>query len=137
MKNFRVLIVDDNAADLLAISALLQINLQPNVVLDTAPHAMGALACLSVRRYDLLICDVRMAKVDGLTLLKEAKCRWPKMPVILITAAGQDRKGEAIAAGAYAFLSKPIDIPELLRIIEQAIGQDDMRGRVLKANERG
>jgi DNA-binding NtrC family response regulator len=130
MKIFRILIVDDNAADLLAVSASLQINLQPNVVLDTAPHAQGALAYLAVRPYDLLICDVRMAKVDGITLLKEVKCRWPKMPVILITAAGHDREAEALAAGALAFLCKPIDIHELVRVIAQAISQDE--GRVLR-----
>ena len=134
MKNFRVLIVDDNPADLFAVSASLEINLQPNIVLDTAPHAHGALAYLAVRPYDLLICDVRMAKVDGITLLKEVKCRWPKMPVILITAAGRDREGEALAAGALAFFSKPIDMRELLRLIERTIGQDDLRRRVLKAN---
>ena len=63
---------------------------------------------------DLLICDIQMPKMDGLTLVKRLADQGDARPVIVITAYGSERVAvEAMKAGAYDYLSKPYDVDEL------------------------
>ena len=72
-------------------------------------------------RYDLLITDLKMPKVDGLTILKESKMAYPDTPVIIITGYSTvETAVEAMKLGAYDYIRKPIDPDELLLIIERA-----------------
>jgi DNA-binding NtrC family response regulator len=72
-------------------------------------------------RYDLLITDLKMPKVDGLTILKESKMAYPDAPVVIITGYSTvETAVEAMKLGAYDYIRKPIDPDELLLIIERA-----------------
>jgi len=63
----------------------------------------------------VILSDINMPGMDGLSLLREIKTRRPDLPVMMVTAYGDDeRRWQAEAAGALQFLSKPVDF-ELLK----------------------
>lgn len=71
-----------------------------------------------------LISDVRMPGMDGLELQRYIRTFCPSLPIVFITAHNNDdNRRLALADGAIAFLYKPFDGAELLRIVEQALKQ--------------
>ncbi len=71
-----------------------------------------------------LVSDVRMPGIDGLELQRLIRISHPALPIVFITAHNNnDNRRLALADGAIAFLYKPFDGAELLRIIEQALKQ--------------
>jgi DNA-binding NtrC family response regulator len=113
---------------------MLQRHLDSRIVVHLAPDSRAALSFLAIHPCDLLISDIRMPEMDGIALLHEVKRRWPKMAVIMFSAAGHGREVEARSEGAFAFLNKPIDGDELLAIIEAALGRNDLVRQVRRAN---
>jgi len=79
-----------------------------------------------VRRkpYDIALLDFKMPGMDGLTLYREIKKVRADTVAIVVTAyAGGDTKADALAAGAWQVLSKPVDFPKLLGLVDEALGQ--------------
>ena len=67
----------------------------------------------------LILSDINMPEMDGLQLLREIKRQWPLVPVMMVTAYGDDeRRCAAGMSGAADFLSKPIDFDYLKRRIQ-------------------
>jgi CheY-like chemotaxis protein len=104
MDTLRVLLVDDQPSILMLVRALLEHTL-PAVDVRTAGSAQDALAILCRESYDVVLSDVSMPGGTGFFLLAEARRRWPSLRVVLMS--GAPVAGEAQAAGADAFLSKP------------------------------
>jgi FixJ family two-component response regulator len=83
--------------------------------------AEDCLAALSRQPCDLVITDLRMAGMDGLSFLREVKCHHPWLHVIIVTAYGDIPLAvEAVKAGAADFIEKPLDRQELLSAIRNA-----------------
>lgn len=83
--------------------------------------AEDCLAALSRQPCDVVITDLRMAGMDGLSLLREVKCHYPWLHVIIVTAYGDIPLAvEALKAGAADFVQKPLDRQELLAVIGNA-----------------
>lgn len=62
----------------------------------------------------LILSDINMPGISGLDLLKASKALWPRLPVAMITAYGDDEsRGTAMASGATEFLVKPLDFSVL------------------------
>ena len=81
----------------------------------------AALALLEERDYSVVITDLRMPQVDGMTLLKTLAERDADVPVIMITAHGTvDTAVEALKAGAFDFITKPFDQDELMAVVAKA-----------------
>src|SRR5918992_6015742 len=116
----QILITDDDPASLLALSEAVQVRLGEAVVVDTASDTAAALRYLTLKRYDIALCDVRMPGRDGIALLQEIVGRWPSVRVIMITG-GVEKEQQALFSGAYAFLHKPIEIDHLITVMEAAI----------------
>jgi CheY-like chemotaxis protein len=71
----------------------------------------------------VILSDINMPGMDGLTLLGEIKRRWPELPVILVTAYGDDeRRRMAAQRGAADFLAKPVDFDFLKQQLRQLPG---------------
>lgn len=86
----------------------------------SAPGGEEALAMIGERSVAIVVSDVRMMPMDGITLLKEIRARWPHLPVVLMTAyADVDRAVEAMRAGACDFLLKPFEPQALLAHVEK------------------
>ncbi len=118
-----VLIVDDAAA----FRRLLRHGLSrfPGAVCEEAADGAQAIQALDRRHFDLVLCDVNMPVLDGLSLLAEIRRRpdGKDLPVVVLTVGdGGDDSGRALAAGASAFLTKPILLPQLLEVVGRFLG---------------
>jgi CheY-like chemotaxis protein len=68
----------------------------------------------------VILSDINMPGMDGLSLLREVKGRWPEFPVMMVTAYGDDeRRRQAAEFGAAAFITKPVDFAHLKAQLEQ------------------
>lgn len=104
---------------------------QRQLLVDALTHAgLKTLACKNgletldhLEKCDLLLLDVRMPEMSGLEVLKEASARRPELPVILLTAYIDIRDAvEAMKMGARDYLEKPVDIDELITVVEETLG---------------
>lgn len=116
----RILVVDDEASirDLLAKTLALA-----EYEVDTAPDASTALGRVRAAQYDLLIADLRMPGMDGLTLIRQAKRIRAELPVIIITGYSSEASAiEAVNLGVAGYLRKPFRVPEVLAAAAKALG---------------
>ncbi len=121
-----ILVVDDE----LGIRALLsEILADEGHTIELAENAAQARACRERLRPDLVLLDIWMPDVDGITLLKEwGATSMLTMPVIMMSGHGTiDTAVEAIKFGAMAFLEKPITLQKLLRAVEQGLAKPAAR----------
>ncbi|MGH7436522.1 MAG: sigma-54-dependent transcriptional regulator, partial [Polyangiaceae bacterium] len=115
----RVLVVDDDVDLGKVLAALL---VREGYDSERASSGRDALACIDARPVDVVLTDLRMPDMDGLTLLKEVGRRWPAVPVILLTAHGSVPAAvEAMRAGAVDFLLKPFVPDELAYVVSKAL----------------
>jgi len=117
-----ILVVDDE----LGIRALLsEILADEGHTIELAENAAQARACRERIRPDLVLLDIWMPDVDGITLLKEwGATSMLTMPVIMMSGHGTiDTAVEATKFGAMAFLEKPITLQKLLRAVEQGLAK--------------
>jgi len=113
----KILIVEDNPSMLEMLSNIVS---EKGYSTDTAGDVSTALLLLKKGSYDLIISDLQLPDMDGLTFFK--KIRNSGMPFILLTAFGSiELAVEAIKEGAFDFVSKPVDPDYLFIIIEKAI----------------
>ena len=121
MTKHQLLLVDDDRQVLESMADWLR---EQGFELDTATGCSEAMARLAQRQYDLLLSDIRMQDGDGFDLLEQCLRKWPQMQVILLTGYGTaDSAVEAIRAGAFDYLTKPLIDAELLMAIERALAQ--------------
>jgi FixJ family two-component response regulator len=86
------------------------------------PSGQDCLAALSQETCDVLITDIRLDGMDGISLLREVKRCFPGLPTIIVTAYGDIPMAVvAIKAGAAEFIEKPLDRQELLSAIHRAM----------------
>ncbi len=122
MKNIHeksVLLVDDDARMLRALKKVLT---SEGAVITCAEWAGDAIDILKGRkkRIDLVITDLRMPFVSGMTAVYAIHKVFPELPIIVLTAFGSpDVKAECLRQGATAFLEKPLDTPQLLDVIQR------------------
>jgi|SRR5687767_10749352 excisionase family DNA binding protein len=117
----RVLVVDDEASirDLLAKTLALA-----EYDVDLAPDGRAALERLRIIPYDLLITDLKMPGVDGLTVIKEARRLKTDIPVIIITGFSTESSAiEAVNLGVSGYLTKPFRVPRVLAAAAKALGE--------------
>ena len=117
----RVLVVDDESSirELLAKTLALA-----EYDVDTAPDGRAALERLRLGHYGLLIADLKMPGMDGLTLIREAKRLKSDIPVIIITGFSTESSAiEAINLGVAGYLTKPFRVPQVLAAAARALGE--------------
>ncbi len=86
---------------------------------------------LGEARYDLVVTDLKMKKVDGLEVLKAVKATNPLTEVVVITAYGTISTAvQAIREGAYDYVTKPFRHQEILRVAKKAIEKKGLKDRV-------
>jgi CheY-like chemotaxis protein len=89
-----------------------------------AHDGLAALDLVRRRRYDVALLDLMMPGMDGLTLYREIKRVRAGTAALIVTAYPNNPKAdEAKAAGAWRVVSKPVEIPELLQLVDEVLGQ--------------
>jgi excisionase family DNA binding protein len=117
----RVLVVDDEASirDLLSKTLALA-----EYDVDVAPDGRSALERMRLYPYDLLIADLKMPGMDGLTVIREAKRYKADLPVIIITGFSTETSAiEAVNLGVAGYLTKPFRVPQVLAAAAKALGE--------------
>ncbi|MBI3854406.1 MAG: sigma-54-dependent Fis family transcriptional regulator [Planctomycetes bacterium] len=118
-----VLIVDDEPGICEALGDLLKRAGRSSASAGDRAAGLERLGSGEVRS---LLLDLRMPGVEGLDLLKEVRDRFPRLPVIMITAHGTVKTAvEAMKLGAFDFITKPLDREELLASVGKALRQSD------------
>jgi two-component system response regulator PilR (NtrC family) len=95
---------------------------------DTAADLTSAREQLAGNRYDLCFTDMRLPDGSGQSLIELIASRYPDTPVAMITAHGNvDAAVEALKAGAFDFVSKPVDLAVLRRLVQNALQLGEQR----------
>jgi two-component system OmpR family response regulator len=119
----RILLVEDDQGLAEALQQSLQ---REGFVVDHVSRGKLALTALAVPSHDMLILDLGLPDMDGLTVLKELRAKKNNLPVIILTARDTiDNKVKGLDYGADDYLAKPFDMQELLarlRVIERRLG---------------
>jgi two-component system nitrogen regulation response regulator GlnG len=125
----KLLLVDDEADVLYSFRRIFD---SPDLELSTASSGEEALAQIARVKPDLVIMDIRMGGMTGLETLRAIRQADPKLLVILMTAYGTTQMAiEAMKLGAYDYLLKPFDVPQLKDIVHKALrAARDMRQTV-------
>lgn len=114
-----ILLVDDDAAH----RTMLRLHLgQAGYRVSEAEDGDIALALLKKHGYDLMLLDMRMQRVDGMEVLAQVSASNPQLPVIMVTAfSSVETAVAAMHQGAFDYLTKPVDVDQLLLVVERAL----------------
>jgi len=116
--SLKILVVEDDDALRDALLITLEAAGHRATGADGGPAALAALAALSRDPFSMVVSDLRMDPMDGLTLLGEIRSRYPGMPVLLMTAFGDvDKAVAAMRGGACDFMLKPFEPKTLIEQI--------------------
>lgn len=114
----KIVIVDDSRI----FRKILRTTLSENghEILGEAGNGVEALALLETVEPDILTLDITMPKMDGLETLKKITKKYPKIKVVMVSAAGQKNKVmDALKNGAKDFLQKPFQPDEVIKVISK------------------
>ena len=120
-EKIRLLIVDDEAEFLMSSTKALN---RRGFEVDVAPNGVTALEKVEASDYDVVILDVKMPDIDGIEVFRQIRRTQPLLPVILLT--GHSSLGDAFLTskeGVTDYLSKPIEIDELIKVVREAVVQ--------------
>lgn len=116
-----ILVVDDEADSCCNLSDILT---DLGYQVDTALDGFAALELVRKKPYDIALLDLKMPGMDGLTLYREIRKICSSTVALVVTAyASKATSEEALAAGAWQVLAKPVDFACLLALVEEALGQ--------------
>jgi CheY-like chemotaxis protein len=114
-----ILVVDDNEAIREAIVVIL---LGRGYRCESAKNGIEAMQRARQNRFDAVLTDLEMPRMDGIALTRELWQSFPELPVIIMTGnSDDDCKEIAFRAGARDFLSKPFDLPDLIRKLHRML----------------
>jgi len=129
----RILIVDDEINMQVALREVLQRQGHEITVANDGPSALGE---LEGSTFDLVLSDVRMPEMTGIELLERVRSRWPKLPMIVMTAYGtvEDAVG-AMKKGASDYLLKPFSSETVEEIVHRTLQRSQNAAQADEADE--
>jgi len=125
----RVLIVDDEPSIRFTLQEVLK--KEQMLTIDQAANGEEAIKAIREQQYDLVLMDVKMPKMDGMTALREMKRLQPSLPVVMMTAFGTRQLAlEALKNGATDYFSKPFEIDELRVVVRRTLDRQRLMRQV-------
>ena len=119
-----ILIIDDEKAIRKTLTEILAFE---GHKIDEAVDGEEGLKKFTEKTYDVILCDIKMPKMDGVEFLEKAKQQNPDIPIIMISGHGNiDTAVDAVKKGAYDYISKPPDLNRLLITIRNASEKQDL-----------
>jgi DNA-binding NtrC family response regulator len=117
----QVLVVDDE--EIVRLSCLRSLA-GPHCSVELARNGEEALCAMGRQPFDLVLLDLRMPGVDGMTVLKTIKETWPETQVVIITGyPNVEAAKEAVRLGAWDYLAKPVGPDEVINAANDAVMQ--------------
>jgi len=130
----KVLIVDDDQSHRIMLRAVLK---EEDYRVTEAADGIEAVKAVENEAFDIILLDIRMTKMDGIEALTEIRKISPLVPVLVMTAYASVKTAvEALKAGAFDYVTKPLDIEELKILIEKGLEQYHLRAENLALKER-
>src|SRR4030042_1678864 len=130
----KVLIVDDDASMRYSLNRMLE---GQGLPVSSAKNGTEALERFFAENPDLVIMDIKMPGQSGLEVLKQIKERDPKALVILMTAFGTTETAiEAMKFGAFDYILKPFDIPQMRGLVDRALEVSRMMKKMVSLPDR-
>ena len=129
----RLLLIDDD--DDFASSLLTVLETSGHLVRRASDGTTGIQMAMT-EPFDVVLCDIRMPGIGGMDVLQQLHTAKPRLPVILMTAfTTTERAIESMKAGAFDYLLKPFDPPEMLRVVERALHRSSAAARPVPLRE--
>ena len=120
----KILVVDDEQSIRRTLREILEFE---KYKVDEAGDGLDCLTRLKQNKYDVVICDIKMPKMDGMDALERIQIISPDTPVVMISGhANIDTAVEAVKKGAYDFISKPPDLNRMLITIRNAMDKSSL-----------
>lgn len=120
----KILVIDDEKAIRNTLKDVLEYEKHE---VDLAEDGLTGIELFSSNTYDVVLCDIKMAKMDGIEVLQKISGISSHTPIIMISGHGNiDTAVEAIKKGAYDFLEKPLDLNRLLITIRNAMDKSTL-----------
>jgi two-component system response regulator HydG len=133
MEKTRILLVEDD----LSLAAMLAMELKRRGHdVDAAKSGAEAVKKLGASEYDAVVTDLKLGDMDGLEVLKRAKARSPETEVLVMTGHGSiDTAVAAMRAGAFDYLTKPVEPEELNMVLDKALEHRRLVSEVVRLRE--
>lgn len=120
----KILIIDDEKSIRRALREILEYE---KYEVEEAEDGPSGLEKLRANTYDLVFCDIKMPKMDGLELLEKAHSEEIESPIVMISGHGNiDTAVESIKKGAYDFIQKPLDLNRILVTVRNALDKTNL-----------
>ncbi len=115
----KVLIIEDNEAERTSLRAALETE---DIVVEAVENGFEAENTVRVSMFDIAIVDYRLPDIDGLNLIKKLKISIPElMPLVVTAHSSVEIAVESLKMGAYDYMTKPLNIPNLIKTISTMI----------------
>jgi len=133
MHNSRVLIIDDDSILLGTLAATLRLRL-PDAHVETADSALASLERIRSIEYAAVLCDAYQPHIESVPFVRAVRKMHPALPVLLLLEKpDEDLVRQAMNAGAYDILVKPVEEGTLLFAVNRAIEVSRLRSQVKRA----
>lgn len=133
MKPKRILLIEDDARSALSLQRVFQAH---GYEVETVPDGAEGFGKATQSDHEVVITDLRLPGMGGLELVKKLHEARPRLPIILMTAFGTTETAiEATKHGAFEYLIKPFEMPELLQAVERAIQCSVLAAEPVKLGE--
>ena len=120
----KILVIDDEAPIRNSLKEILE---DEKYTVDTAEDGPSGLHLLGKEKFDVIFCDIKMPKMDGLEVLAKIQEKGLEVPVIMISGHGTvDTAVDALKNGAYDFIEKPLDLNRILVTLRNATDQSTL-----------
>ena len=132
----QVLLIEDEESIRRVMSRILKEENDQYQITEAVDGKQG-LDLLCKGQFDLVLCDIKMPKMDGIEVLKKAKDEMLNIPFIMLTGHGNiETAVEAMKLGAYDFISKPPDLNRLLNSVRHAFENKSLRSENIKLKNK-
>ena len=120
----KILIIDDERSIRRTLKEILQYE---GYKVDEAADGMQGMVKIKTESYDVVFCDIKMPKMNGLEVLEHATKLKPDLPIVMISGHGtMETAVEAVKKGAFDFIAKPLDLNRLLITVRNALDKSNL-----------
>src|SRR5260221_1190826 len=131
----KILLVEDDSA---IVTTLRRVLADESYDVTVEKTGDAGLSRAKANGFDVVVTDLKLPGLSGLELVRQLHAARPRLPILMMTAHGTTESAiEATQSGAYDYLLKPFEIPELLKLVEQAVAASRLMSEPVEIGEAG